>query len=526
MKRPSLVSAGSLNRLLQAAEAAWQQKDFSQCLDALQSAHRLAPSNTGILLQLGRIHGLRYDYAAAERCFESALRIAPKKMEMLAAIADSCQNFRNPAVAEQFLRRAVALPDATPQICVKLAELCERLRRLPEATELVDRALALNPAFPAALLVRARLERLAGRYEAAVAVLRSFLTKPIADVWVHTQAWYELATILDRQEHYDDAMTAFLNAKSLLRPQAPKYLAELKVMRDRLKVMEANVSAEMLQRWLANAPAMPPPRRLALLCGHARSGTTLLEQVLDAHPDIVTAEETKIFHLDVCLPLAKARPPEPDAADTATFQLKLEAVEAAPLELLQRLRENYFRSMERCLGEPLAGRMLVDKNPALWMLISGFPRVFPEAKFLVALRDPRDVCLSCFTLNLPPRFEIQRTAYFNLSDIVDKYVEEMTLWRTLAPLMQGRYLEVRYEDMVEDLESVARKTLDFLGLPWDPGVLRFHEQAQQKVMSHGNYKDVSQPVYQRARQRWRNYGKYFEPYQNKLEPFVKAFGYD
>jgi hypothetical protein len=182
--------------------------------------------------------------------------------------------------------------------------------------------------------------------------------------------------------------------------------------------------------------------------------------------------------------------------------------------------------MERCLGEPIAGRMLVDKNPALWMLISGFPRVFPEAKFLVALRDPRDVCLSCFTLNFPPRFEIQRTAYFNLSDIVDKYVEEMTLWRTLAPLMQGRYLEVRYEDMVEDLESVARKTLDFLGLPWDPGVLRFYEQAQQKVMSHGNYKDVSQPVYQRARQRWRNYEKYFEPYQKKLEPFVKAFGYE
>jgi hypothetical protein len=286
------------------------------------------------------------------------------------------------------------------------------------------------------------------------------------------------------------------------------------------------MSAEVLQRWSAAGPQLPPARRLALLCGHPRSGTTLLEQVLDAHPDIVTAEETNIFHLDVCLPLAKARPPEPDAADTATFQLKLEAMEAAPLELLRRLRENYFRSMERCLGEPIAGRMLVDKNPALWMLISGFPRVFPEAKFLVALRDPRDVCLSCFTLNFPPRFEIQRTAYFNLSDIVDKYVEEMTLWQTLAPLMQGRYLEVRYEDMVEDLESVARKTLDFLGVPWDPAVLRFHERSQQKVMAHGNYKDVSQPVYQRARQRWRNYEKYFEPFQKKLEPFVKAFGYE
>ena len=57
-------------------------------------------------------------------------------------------------------------------------------------------------------------------------------------------------------------------------------------------------------------------------------------------------------------------------------------------------------------------------------------------------------------------------------------------------------------------------------------MLRFHEQADQKVMQVPNYKEVSKPVYKRARQRWRNYEKYFEPYQEKLAPFVKAFGYE
>jgi hypothetical protein len=112
-----------------------------------------------------------------------------------------------------------------------------------------------------------------------------------------------------------------------------------------------------------------------------------------------------------------------------------------------------------------------------------------------------------------------------LADVVNQYVEEMTLWLTLKPMMPGQYLEVRYEDLVEDLETEARKVLDFLGVPWDPGVLRFHERAQQKLTNHANYKDVSQPIYQRARQRWRNYEKYFEPYQEKLAPFVKTFGY-
>jgi len=80
--------------------------------------------------------------------------------------------------------------------------------------------------------------------------------------------------------------------------------------------------------------------------------------------------------------------------------------------------------------------------------------------------------------------------------------------------------------MVEDLESVARRTLDFLGVAWDERVLRFDEHARQKLVRSPTYADVTQPVYKRARGRWRNYRKYLEPHLEKLEPFVKAFGYE
>ena len=524
LKRTSLVSQDVIARFLQTAGQAEGRGELKEALDILRRARGLAPGNPDILLQLGRLHGLNFDYATAGDYFEKAFHFSKRKTLTLSRVGKIAAEFYDLDLCERYLRRATEQQDATADTWLKLARYLEHARQMPECIQCIEQAVRLDPASIEIPFVLAQVARQAGGWEEAEKLFRSVMTT--TDIWYRVQCGYELGAVLDRQGRYDEAMAAFIEAKAPFQSKTETFRQKRETLFVKWRRVLAGISAEVLQRWSADGPQLRPARRLALLCGHPRSGTTLLEQVLDAHPDIVTAEETKIFHLDVCLPLAKARPPEPDAADTATFQLKLEAVEAAPLELLQRLRENYFRSMERCLGEPLAGRMLVDKNPALWMLISGFPRVFPEAKFLVALRDPRDVCLSCFTLNLPPRFEIQRTAYFNLSDIVDKYVEEMTLWRTLAPLMQGRYLEVRYEDMVEDLESVARKTLDFLGLPWDPGVLRFHEQAQQKVMSHGNYKDVSQPVYQRARQRWRNYGKYFEPYQNKLEPFVKAFGYD
>jgi tetratricopeptide (TPR) repeat protein len=518
MKPPTLLASGSPDRILQAADAAWDRRDFPECIAALQRASRLAPSNPDILLRLGHIHGLVYDYAAAERCFEQALRLATRKGLMLAAIAEHCRDFRNPILAERYLRKALEVLEQTnvwPPTAIELAKLCERTRRLPEATQLVDRTLAVVPAYPAALLLRARLERTAGRLEAAEQVLRSFITKPVPLVWTQAQAWYELATVLDRQEKYDEAMTAFLKAKSLLQPQAPGHLQALKQTRAYLKVMEENVSADLLRRWFENGPALPPPRRLALLCGHARSGTTLLEQVLDAHPDIVSAEESPVFLNDAYLPLKRKSAPNAHM---------LPALEAAVNPALQQSRAAYFRSMELDIGSPVGHRLLLDKNPVINYLVPAFVRIFPETRFLVALRDPRDVVLSCFMQ--PHPLNAVTAAYLSLETTVEDYSAVMSIWRKLAPLMPAPCLEVRYEDMVDDLASVARKTLEFLGVPWDDRVLGFDEHARQKTVRSPTYADVTQPVYKRAMGRWRNYHKYLEPHLEKLEPFVKAFGYE
>ena len=136
------------------------------------------------------------------------------------------------------------------------------------------------------------------------------------------------------QGRYDEAMTAFVEAKALLRPDAERWLAELIVVRDRLKVMRANISAELFQKWFEAGPALAPARRIALLCGHPRSGTTLLEQVLDSHPDMVSAEETEVFHDYAYIPLMQGLP------EGAPMLPVLEAADISPL---LHSRENYFR---------------------------------------------------------------------------------------------------------------------------------------------------------------------------------------
>jgi len=514
MKRPQLVSTGSLNRMLQAAEEAWKRKDFQQNIEFLERATRLEPANAGILLQLGRVYGLRYDYAAAEHCFEKATRVASNKTEALAAAGRQSRDFRKPDLAERYLRLAVEQKDATPDMFINLAEFYERLRRMEDANELVGRALQANRACPSALLARARLDRQAGRLDEAERLLRSFPAS--SERTIRIRAGYELGGILDCQGRYDEAMSAFLEAKTLLRPDAAPFAISLKTIQARQKEMRANISAEMLQRWFDSGQRLQPSRRLALLGGHPRSGTTLLEQVLDSHPDIVSAEETTIFNDEAYVPLTRSLPQD---------ALMLPVLEAAQTDALQQSRANYFRFMELSLGNPIGERLLIDKNPAITVLIPAFVRIFPEIKLLVALRDPRDVCLSSFMQpNLP--ISMGSAASLDLEGTVETYTRVMGIWRTLAPLIKNPCLEVRYEDMVNDLESVARRTLDFLGVPWDARVLGFNEHARQKMVRSPTYADVTKPVYQGAVGRWRHYQKYFEPHLTKLEPFVKAFGYE
>jgi hypothetical protein len=180
--------------------------------------------------------------------------------------------------------------------------------------------------------------------------------------------------------------------------------------------------------------------------------------------------------------------------------------------------------MESHIGSPLNGRLLIDKNPGRHYLMPAMVRILPEIKFLVALRDPRDVVLSCFMQ--PHPISTGTVEFLDLGNSVTRYGRVMGMWQTLKPLLPNPVLEVRYEDMVADLESVARKSLDFLGVPWDAKVLGFDEHARNKLVRSPTYADVTQKIYKRAQGRWQHYQKYLEPHLAKLEPFVKAFGYE
>jgi tetratricopeptide (TPR) repeat protein len=505
----------AIQRLYREAEEAWGRQDYQKSISLIEQATRKEPSNVLLLLDLARAYGRRYDYPAAERYIEKAVQISQGRAQTLGEAGRVCLEFDNPDMAIKYLERASQKKSVSVGPLITLADIYIRDKRVDEAAELVARASQIDRKDPRVLLEEASIERLHGNVHEAESLFRDLLTNPVSGASVRARALYELAGILDGEGRYDEAMTALLEAKAILRAHAAPYAAILQHMQGRAKEMEQTITTEVMDRWRADAAKLQPLRRIALLCGHPRSGTTLLEQVLDSHSDVTSAEETKMMHDDAYLPLVRDFP-----EGTSILQ----ALDSVPPSLICHARENYFRCTEMFLGKKIGSRLLVDKNPALNLMIPMVVRVFPETKFIVALRDPRDVVVSCFLQALP--LTPISSSYLSIEGTVNQYANVMGFWLEMLPRMGNQWMYVRYEEMVNDLPVVARSVLGHLGVGFEDNVLKFYEHARTKRVNSPSRTDVRKPLYRTAIGRWRNYQKYLEPYMAGLERFQKAFNYD
>jgi tetratricopeptide (TPR) repeat protein len=517
MKNRRLISKQAAGRLLESALRHWNQREYGKYLDIMLKAARFDPANSAIQIDLGAAYGFLCEFSAAEQCFERGVALAPGKAEALAMAGLKCRNFNRYDMAERYLARAVEQKGVTSDMLAKLAEMQERMRNLDSAGEMVERALRLDPRSPLAMLVSARLARASNHVEQAEKTVRSFLSRSDSNSWsTRIRGWYELGHILDQQARYDEAMAAFLQAKKMILPHAGAlFSAEASVHRQYAEASAA-LSTEMIDRWRANATEFAKhPQRFATICGHPRSGTTLLEQLLDSHSEVVSAEETMIF-FESYLDIRRAVSNESNMA---------QAMDDAPSSALLKAREHYFSNIRKFVGAPVADRLLIDKNPSLTGLALALLRLIPETKFVIAVRDPRDVCLSCFMQPLPLN---QVSSHFlTLENTASEYAALMGFWQAVASHLPGdsQYLEVRYEDLVKDVESVTRRVVAFLGLDWEPEILRFHERARQKLIRSPTYTEVARPITSGAVGRWKNYAKYMAPSIETLDPFIRAYGY-
>lgn len=514
MSQPTPKPNKEIERLCREAELAWKRLDYQHSINLLEQAVRIEPSNPSLQFNLARAHGQRYEFSAAERCIEKALQVSQGRVQMIEEAARICSILKNDDMVLRYLERANKKDGISLGALTSLADIYILDDRVDEAAEVVERAARMDRKDPRVLLRGAVLKRKRGELKEAESQFRDLMMNSAADNLVRVRATYDLAAVLDTAGQYDDAMTALLEGKAIQRPQAVPLADALQRMQNMHKEIPRSITATVLGRWRADASKLQPPRRLALLAGHPRSGTTVLEQVLDSHSDVISLEETPLIHDEIYRPMSRDF-----AQGTGLFQM----LDSVPPSVLCRLRENYFNCAQLFLGKPIGSRVLLDKNPGVNVMVPVLLRVFPETKFLIALRDPRDVVMSCFmqSLTLTPT----SSAYLTLEATVQQYANVMDFWLEMVPRLGSQSMYVRYEEMIDDLQTVARSTLEFLGLEFEENVLRFFEHARTKRVSSPSSAEVRKPLYRTAVGRWKNYEKYLEPYMPALDRFLKEFNY-
>ena len=152
-------------------------------------------------------------------------------------------------------------------------------------------------------------------------------------------------------------------------------------------------------------------------------------------------------------------------------------------------------------------------------------RLFPEAKFILALRDPRDCVLSCFMQTFLPNDAMAN--FLTLEDAAKFYDFVMDLWKQYEGMLPLTVHRVRYEDVVSNFDESVRSLLQFLGLPWDDAVSHYQDTAMKREQIRTpSYHQVVQPIYKRASGRWLNYRIQIQPVLGILEPWAKQFGYE
>jgi len=484
---------------------------------ALASYRDLARRYPGLAMlwfELGNAAAGELDFALANQAYRRARELAPRDVGLLGAIGGQYLSLRQLDDARTCYESAVAADPDSVDARISLAVWFEKERRLDEAWDCVQACLAKHPRDDQARYFRALLLHRRKQDAEAETALRDLIRDGPQYPYVKYAAPHLLGVVLDQLGQYDEAWRSLVAAKAQVRTITDTRLLERSYDETdrRRRELVAGLTPEMIRRWRQESPPIGEQYRFAFLGGHPRSGTTLLEQILDANPEVLAFDEPTAFMHEIEKPL--------QFTPSSSPARQLDQLSAARRA---EMRRRYTQSLLREISGERPARVLLDKNPSPTMALGFWLRVFPDLKVIIALRDPRDVVVSCFFLNLV--LNVTNVNFLSLERTVKHYADLMDVWLRFREMGGFDWLESRYEDVVADLEPEGRRVTEFLGLSWHPAQGSYHETARRKVLYAPTYHDVTQPVYRRAVGRWQRYAEALAPVLDRLAPYGRAFGY-
>ncbi|MGI8931139.1 MAG: tetratricopeptide repeat-containing sulfotransferase family protein [Sphingomicrobium sp.] len=472
-----------------------------EAIEALRQAAADFPDDPKPWVELAHLADRIGRADMALESLEEAGRRAPRDPEIQVDLGNHRGTAWDMAGAEQGFRAAIAADPAHGPAYVALAVLFEHDNRVGELPALVKQARAARVAPGALAMVEAYAFRRAKQWDKGLVAAAA-----ASDEYEPVRRAQLIGEFRDRLGDAAGAFASFedMNRLAAVDPREPNSGGQ--EYRDMVDRNRATIGRLWLDGWTPPAPPQPDERASPIiLLGFPRSGTTLLDTILMGHPGVQVYEERPaLVHVEHGLGGIDALP----------------TLDAAGV---RGARDDYWNKL--AAYAPLRDvPIVIDKMPLYLNKTAVIHRLFPDARFILALRHPMDVVLSCFITNFRPN-----PAMSNFHDLVraaELYDRSMAAFAEARALLDLPVFTVAYERMVADRDAELRPLFDWLGLDWRLEALDHQATAAKRgIISTASYAQVHEPLYARSAGRWTRYRDQLKPVEGILAPWIERFGY-
>ena len=502
-----IVEAAQLRRQAFEHQAAGR---FEQAYELLRRRTHLTPRDAFAWADLGGCLFAARKSEHALLAWDEALKLEPDHADLLGGKAGVLQSLGRTDQARALYARALAIQPESFGAAFGLALLAVEAGDWDEAARLTAPLEARHQGHPGLAWMGARIALGRGELEQAETRATALADDPRLGPEQRADTLLLQSEALDRLGRTGEAFSVASSAKGLQRPLFAQRAASREGVVAKLERLNGWFAKAEAGDW-ARRPAPPVPgeaRAHAFIVGFPRSGTTLLEQALAGHPDVVALEE----------PPTLAAP----AAEFLGSPEGLARLAALPEAEAQQWRARYWADV-RAIGADPSGKLFLDKAPAETSSLPLIARLFPGAKVLFAVRDPRDVVLSCFLSSF--QMNALTYAFTDVGETAAAYAACMGLAETYRRVLPLDLRETRHEALVEDLEGELAAIAAFLGLEFHPAMLDIAATARGRSVRTPSAPQVREGVTTTRLGRWRAYADELAPALPSLAPWIQRFGY-
>ncbi|OFX01737.1 MAG: hypothetical protein A3E78_03745 [Alphaproteobacteria bacterium RIFCSPHIGHO2_12_FULL_63_12] len=491
--------------------SAYRQGDRQKALESFWRANRAAPGQPALLYWLGVLFRERGDFIQAERAFREAVQNAPLYGDALCSLGETLFHLNRKEEAQSIFEKAIEAEPSSSAVLARAARFFDVIHDAAQSRALAERAVLLNPADEIARIALLEIHLRAGRFGEVLSGVAPLL-KDGADCNQRSQArlYHLAATAQDKLGDYAAAFQSY-KASNRLRSLLDRDIAA------KAPTPLQTDNLERIIRWTKSSEPASWERPAGLqgpapvfLLGFVRSGTTWLDQILSSHPLAAVMEEEDLL-VD-------------SWRDLLITDEGLARLPSLPIDDINRQRAAYWARADKALGGMKGKPVIVDKLPLNTANLPLIWRLFPDAKIIFALRDPRDAVFSAFQ----QYFQVNAgmAHFLDLTAAATFYDRVMTIGASMREKAPLALYEIRYETLVADFDGEIRKLLAFLGLDWDDSVQNYQETAKRRAVRTPSAKQVIEKPFSTSIGKWRRYRDGMAPALPILAPWVEKFGYD